>query len=175
MPTMYARLFPWNPRQGYMVRGYNYREINFKGGERPNWYEISEELARELGAFKQIETDPRSLPLFQICTEEQKATLEQAEQGRYLAQLGIAAQTVSLPKDFQPPQTVRLVAAEAPPPLTASTAPVAADARSAAIPAPRAAGRRTARAVQPESESGAVTTADVPNSAKSDEGTPASE
>lgn len=170
MGNMYARLIPYNPRLGFFVRGYNYRSYGFVGGERPNWYEIDDALYAELKDLRQVDSDPRAQPLFQFCTPEEKEKIEQDEQGRYLSQLGIASQTMSIPKEFATPNTIRLATPEAPPPITAQPAvPTQTVDRAGAVPAPRVAGRRTGRATLP----GAITSADVTSSDIATEPTPA--
>lgn len=181
MATVFARLYPHNPKMGFMVRGFNYRSFGFVGGERPNWYEVDETLAAELRELRQQHTDPRSQPLFQLCSAEEKVRLEHLEQSHYLSQLGVVSQTVSLPKEFSEPKTTRLsplsapvvipqepIAAPAPsvsplsvampPPPTTVIATPAGEGRAAATPAPRSAGRRSAKLVM---ESNTLTTADM--------------
>lgn len=160
---VFVRLLPANPRVGITVQGYTYRGYMFRGGERPTWYEVSQALADELSELRQVHSDPRSQPLFQICDESQKLATERGEQDKFLAAIGALTATISLPKGYEAPPTINLDAPSiAPPPITATDvmpSPLVDNSRAAAIPTGRAGGRR---AIQAEKNFGAVTTADIP-------------
>lgn len=161
--TMFVRLQPHNPRQGCTVQGYNYREFSFRGGERPTWYEVPANLAEELARLHQVDKDPRSPALFQICDKDTKLRLERGEQEKYLAAIGAVAATVTLPKQFAEPSTVSLVAPPTtPPPIATGTVKADVPDRAAAIPSSRSGGRRAAKAER--ASSGALTTDDIPTS-----------
>lgn len=169
---LYVRLFPVTDRSerlGFKVRGYSYRQQRFIGGVRPHWYKVDEALAAELEPMRQNNNDPRSQPLFQICTEAEKLRMEKDEQEQFLAALGAVSKTVSLPKEYMDPPTVNLAApaqAQALPPIVAADVSGDMPSRSAAIPAARAGARKAARAeaaaenfTRPAPESEALATA----------------
>jgi hypothetical protein len=167
--TMFVRLQPVNPKQGCTVQGYSYREFSFRGGERPTWYEVPAQLAEELSKLFQIDGNPRSPTLFQVCDKDTKLRLERGEQEKYLAAIGAVAATVTLPKQFAEPPTVSLVEPpKTPPPISASTVKTDVPDRAAAIPSSRSGGRRAAKAERAataeRSDSGALTTSDIPSS-----------
>jgi len=111
--SLFARLVPYSPRQGYTTRGHSYKGITFLGGERPTWYEITPEFALELSEFKQSGSGPYAKPLFQVFDAETKTRVEQMENEKYLAMLGAVGQTVSIPKELQQPMTMAVRGGEA--------------------------------------------------------------
>ena len=133
--TWFARLYPHSPRQGFMVQTYSYKEQVYAGGIRPTWYQIDEAQKVELEQLRQQHDDPRSQPLFQFVGAEEKAQIEQEEASRYLAAMGAVANTVSLARDLQMPETQDLRPAPAPEPV-APPIPVAPVLTPASPPAP---------------------------------------
>ena len=152
--ALYARLFPYAPRQGFTMQRYTYKSQTYVGGERPTWYKVTKEQADELRELLQDETDPRSRPLFDIKTEEDKEHTSKVETDKYLVAMGATATTV----DVNPPRTTDLrppEAEEAKPKKKSRKR----GGRAAAMPPPR----------EPASEDtgtaslgGAITTGDVP-------------
>jgi hypothetical protein len=127
MSTLWARLQPHNPKQGFCVMRYGYRGETYIGGDRPNWYRIDDALADELRSLVQNESDPRSPNLFQVVTAEEKDRINAAEQQQYLIRIGALSQTVvNAPQDYPAPREIDR--AEAP-----------TGGRAAALPPPRAA------------------------------------
>ncbi len=157
----YARLYPHNPRRGYLVQKHCFDGQVYVGGPRPNWYLIGPELAAQLRDKLQTHDDPDSKPLFQIVTPEEKETISASEQQQFLAALGAVGQTLVGPKDAAPPPTVDLrvevpatvaTAAAAMPEVTA--APPKGKGRAAALPPTR-------EQLQSENAAGIVTSTEV--------------
>lgn len=145
---IFCRLYPHAPRLGFHVRTYTYRGQKYIGGDRPTFYIVDEALAAELNELTQEETNPDSKPLFQFFhDQEEKERIEKMETEKYLAALGAVVNTVSLPRDLQPPATRDLTAPEkvlAPAPaqvveeVGASKKKQRSGGRSAALPPTRA-------------------------------------
>jgi len=156
----YARLYPHNPRRGYLVQKHCFENQVYVGGPRPNWYLIGPELAAQLRDKLQTHDDPDSKPLFQIVTPEEKETIAASEQQQFLASLGAVGQTLVGPKDAAPPPTVDLrvevpttvATAAAMPEVTA--APPKGKGRAAALPPTR-------EQLQSENAAGIVTSTEV--------------
>jgi hypothetical protein len=105
MEKIYARLYPFSPRRGYTTRGYSYDGQTYKGGERPNWYCISQDLAGKLKPLLQQHDVEDSKPLFQIVSETEKLQLEATEQDRFLASIGAIGETIAGTRNVAPPPT----------------------------------------------------------------------
>ena len=87
--TVYVRLAPFAPRQGYVVRRYSYKGTMFEGGELPKWYKVPAHIAKELAAEKQPPHDARAPNLFEIKTEDEKGSIQAEEHRRFLASMGV--------------------------------------------------------------------------------------
>jgi hypothetical protein len=170
---VFCRLYPYAPRLGFHVQTYAYRGQKYRGGERPTFYIVDEDLAAELAELKQVESDPDSKPLFQFFTDqEEKERIEKMETEKYLAALGAVVNTVSLPRDLQPPGTTDLTKERAAPEPAPAREVVEEGAskkrrggRSAALPPTRAPSETGTASL-----GGAITSEDTKEQATSDEG-----
>ena len=75
-----VRIRPYNPRAGARVQTYTYKGVRFR--ESAGWYKIEKDLAEELRDIQQDESDPLSMPVFDVLSEEQAAKIEEREQQR---------------------------------------------------------------------------------------------
>lgn len=75
--TFLARLKPYNPTRGYLVRRYWCRGVIYD--ESRGWYRVTKEDADVLRDLVQKETDPGSPALFDVCTEDEAKDLERRE------------------------------------------------------------------------------------------------
>jgi hypothetical protein len=78
MTTLLARLKPYNPRRGHVLRSYTILGVRFKV-ER-GWYEIDATLAARLRTIRQRSNDADSPDAFDVMTKEEAVALEQREQ-----------------------------------------------------------------------------------------------
>ena len=108
--SKFVRLKPYNPRRGFVVQRHGIGEMFFLGGVRPNWYEVSDDVAAMLGQKRQFHTDPDSKPLFDIMDKEEKERVAAEEQNQVLAQLGAIGQTVAMPQELRDQVTDVLLA-----------------------------------------------------------------
>jgi hypothetical protein len=92
-PNLYARVKPLNPRQGYVLNRYHFLGNLFVGGQRPNWYKITEEYAGYCRADRQ-ETGVDS---FDVVTEAEKVAIDAKEEQLHLVELGLLSATVAGP------------------------------------------------------------------------------
>ena len=168
--SKFVRLKPNNPRRGFVVQRHGIGEMFFLGGVRPNWYEVSDDVAATLEQKRQFHTDPDSKPLFDIMSKEEKERVAVEEQNQVLAQLGAIGQTVAMPPELREPRTVDMVKREAekvaasavavPPPPVAASGSEAMGGRADAIPQTRSTRRKKTRGGSVES-AGPVTTSDL--------------
>lgn len=78
MAEALIRLKPHNPRKGYVVKRYHVGGILFR--EDRGWYRTEDQvLIDRLRRLRQRSEDPDSPPLFDICTAEEAAEIEERE------------------------------------------------------------------------------------------------
>lgn len=104
---LYVRLKPYNAQQGILVRRYIIGRFAFTtdpSTERPIWNIIDRKEVERMGLanLKQVESESRSLPLFDILTPEEYAGVEKREQDLRLVELGLISATNSVPTDPTP-------------------------------------------------------------------------
>lgn len=87
---LYARLKPFNFKQGFILNRYHFQGNLFVGGERPTWYRVDEALGRLLKADEQ-ETGRAS---FDVVTPEEKVVIDKIEEERRMVQMGMMAATL---------------------------------------------------------------------------------
>jgi len=75
----YVRLKPYDPRQRHFLRAYFHGPSGQKFDEKRGWYKVSEAVAQQLTALRQIESDPRSPFAFDVCTIEQAQAIDEQE------------------------------------------------------------------------------------------------
>ena len=109
---LFVRLKPYAPRRGYKAQRYSYKGQVYVGGARPNWYQVSKELAEDLLQHRQDHADPDSKPLFDLMDGEKKQQVEEQEQANFLAGLGYGAATVAPPTDLKQPMTTDIRTAD---------------------------------------------------------------
>lgn len=160
---IFVRLKPFAPKRGYKAQRYSYKGQVYVGGTRPNWYQVSQELADDLKEHQQIHDDPDSKPLFDIVDGDKKREIEEQEQGAFLAGLGYGAATVAPPHNLPQPHTTDIRTdeeKEADKPVMPDTPPApAAGGRAAAVPKPKTSGRRGGS--RGETKTAAVTMGDL--------------
>ncbi len=88
----WARLAPYNLKEGNLVRRFVHRSVVYRGGETPMWYKVPLALAVELAEFFQREHDPRTPPLFQIFDDAGRKAMDEHENRLRLLKLGVIAQ-----------------------------------------------------------------------------------
>lgn len=89
----YLRLIPYEPKQGAFVKRVVFRGQRFVTGR---WYEITDPgFAKQLGDLKQVDTDPRSRPMFDVCANKTDMKKLVADEKRAIAR---AAASVEEPE-----------------------------------------------------------------------------
>ena len=73
-----VRLYPHNPRRGWLIRTYldpalGDRKGGMKFVGKRGWYDVSDAVAAELEDVRQVDTDPRSGPAFLIARDAKHA------------------------------------------------------------------------------------------------------
>jgi hypothetical protein len=94
MPKLYARLYPYNPRNGFVVKSFTYKGTHYRGGVRPSWYECTESTKGELSQKTQEPGNPYAKPLFQFCDEENLKNIEANELNQIVAAKVLAEQAL---------------------------------------------------------------------------------
>lgn len=134
MKEFYARLKPFVGRKGspFKTVNFTFRGQLFQGGDRPTWYKVSEEYARQLRLVTQ---DEGVAPMFDVADDAEKAAIDQKEEQLRLVALGHISATHAAPS---PPTAIDLTtphSAPLKPPTGLEKAPAASPAaREAAIP-----------------------------------------
>jgi len=76
-----ARIYPRSPAKGYLARTYLLTNSGYGKFEvHRGWYEIDEEVIPRLRRARNRHGDPDSKPVFQICTAEEAAAIDRAEE-----------------------------------------------------------------------------------------------
>jgi hypothetical protein len=76
--AMLARIKPYNPKRGHLVRRYMVKGIRFDVNR--GWYKVDEALADYLKTVTQNPNDPDTPPVFDVLTEAAARELEEAEE-----------------------------------------------------------------------------------------------
>lgn len=100
---LFARLKPYNPKQGYILNRYHFQGNLFVGGERPTWYRVDDELGRRLKTDEQ-ETGRAA---FDVMTGEEKSVIDKVEEERRMVAMGMMAATFSVPSRLAPVDLVK--------------------------------------------------------------------
>jgi hypothetical protein len=163
---LWARLKPKNIKAGHLIERLYFKDVLYRGGDRPDWYKVRLELAADLRKVKQEDTNPRSEPAFDLVSDDERKRIDHVENSRRMAMLGLVAahhqESVSTPLrevDLTEPSATPV----APIAHAAPAAPVKAPAAFSAETAPPAdieAGEGRASAIPPAQ--GALTTDDIP-------------
>jgi len=94
----YARLKPFNPRQGYTLNRYHFMENLFIGGERPTWYRVDDALA----AVLKLDTQESGRFSFDVLTPDEKHAVDKIEEERRMVALGMMSATFTPPAKAGP-------------------------------------------------------------------------
>jgi hypothetical protein len=68
-----VRLYPRNPKKGWVIQTYVDPFIGLKFVATKGWYEVSDEIAEKLSIVKQKEYDPESKNAFLIANNDKDA------------------------------------------------------------------------------------------------------
>jgi len=74
MTVMLARLKPYNPRRGNIIRRFSVFGIKFR--EAKGWYKVPDEVAAYLRTVCVDNNDPESAPAFDVCTEAEARAMD---------------------------------------------------------------------------------------------------
>ena len=77
MDTLLARLKPYNPRRGHVLRSYTYAGIRFR--EERGWLRVEKPVADYLRTVHQLPGNPYSPLAFDVCTDDEARALDAAE------------------------------------------------------------------------------------------------
>ena len=72
-----VRLKPYDPRRGFVLRGYTFQGIKFRA-ER-GWYKVTEKVAEYLRGVHQVAGNEYSPPAFDVCTESEAENIDAKE------------------------------------------------------------------------------------------------
>lgn len=93
--VFYARVKPYNPKRGHLVRRIVCMGTLWEGGSGlppdtiPAWTKVNAAQAEALKRFRQVDNDPYSARVFDIVTPPKREEIDQREEGYRKALLGI--------------------------------------------------------------------------------------
>ena len=98
MATMLARIHPRDAGRGYLARnvllsGSGYPKFEVTRG----WYQVDKGIVPRLRKLLNNPNDPRSAPIFQVCTKSEAIAIEEAEK----EEIAIASAPIPVPKSRQ--------------------------------------------------------------------------
>jgi len=88
----WARLKPYNPKLGCLIRTYVYKSVMYRGGDKPDWYKVSPALATELRLIEQQPGVPRTEKAFDVISDEERARVDRVENDRRMAAMGLISE-----------------------------------------------------------------------------------
>jgi hypothetical protein len=99
METVFVRLKPYNPKQGFVVQRYSYKGQSFVQDDsgRSTWYQVGVPYSREIAELRQEDNNPRSPALFDITTQDEYAQIVAREEDLRLVELGVLSPTMVQP------------------------------------------------------------------------------